>query len=78
MALDDQRRPLLISRRITCYASFHCLPNQGLAVAAGIPWFLVLIGCDTLITAYQNMLFQPEVASAGLQANIGIHPRRDL
>nr|WP_240940277.1 glycogen debranching N-terminal domain-containing protein [Planosporangium flavigriseum] len=34
--------------------------------AAGLPWFLTLFGRDTLITAYQTMLFGPDLARGAL------------
>jgi glycogen debranching enzyme len=37
-------------------------------VAAGLPWFVALFGRDTLLTAYQTLLFGPELAIGVLEA----------
>ena len=36
--------------------------------AAGSPWFMTLFGRDTLITAYQTILFGPNLARGGIEA----------
>ncbi len=36
--------------------------------AAGCPWFMTLFGRDTLITAYQTILFGPNLARGGIEA----------
>lgn len=36
--------------------------------AAGCPWFMALFGRDTLITAYQAILFGPNLARGGIEA----------
>ncbi|MDP8958604.1 MAG: amylo-alpha-1,6-glucosidase, partial [Actinomycetota bacterium] len=36
--------------------------------AAGLPWFMALFGRDSLITAYQVLPFQPEMARSTLEA----------
>ena len=43
------------------------MPNRSLP-AAGLPWFMALFGRDSLITSYQMLPFNQELASTTLQA----------
>ncbi len=36
--------------------------SQGVAVAAGVPWFAALFGRDSLISSYQTLLLDPDLA----------------
>ncbi|MGI0090072.1 MAG: glycogen debranching N-terminal domain-containing protein, partial [Nitrososphaerales archaeon] len=44
--------------------------------AAGCPWFMTLFGRDTLITAYQTILFGPNLARGGIEALSEYQARR--
>ena len=44
--------------------------------AAGLPWFLTVFGRDTLITAYQSLVFGPELARGALLELAAMQGRR--
>jgi hypothetical protein len=43
------------------------------APAAGVPWYLAIIGRDTLWTGYQALPFVPDLAEGALRALAGLH-----
>jgi glycogen debranching enzyme/putative sterol carrier protein len=44
--------------------------------AAGLPWFMSLFGRDSIITSYQALPFQPDLALATLRTLAGLQGRR--
>ena len=45
--------------------------SQGVAVAAGVPWFAALFGRDSLISSYQTLLLDPDLARDTLRVLAG-------
>ena len=58
------RRSLLDLAALRFYPAI--LPGQSLP-AAGLPWFMTLFGRDSLITSFQALPFQPQLASTTLR-----------
>ena len=49
----------------TCIGDFHALQipdGQQHIIAAGIPWFATIFGRDAIISAYQSLLLNPQLA----------------
>lgn len=43
------------------------IPGEASIPAAGLPWFMAVLGRDCLLTSYMALPFQPELASASLR-----------
>jgi glycogen debranching enzyme len=54
----------------TCIGDFHALQipdGQQHIIAAGIPWFATIFGRDAIISAYQSLLLNPQLAKDTLR-----------
>jgi len=54
----------------TCIGDFHALripDGQQHIIAAGIPWFATIFGRDAIISAYQSLLLNPQLAKDTLR-----------
>ena len=67
LATDNEVFDALLNRSLTDLRVLMDRVPGGLLPAAGIPWYSVPFGRDSLITALQMLLFQPEVALGTLR-----------
>ncbi len=54
----------------TCAEDFYALrmpEKAGTAVAAGVPWFAALFGRDSILSSYETLLLDPELARGTLR-----------
>lgn len=71
-ALETDHTPLARGweRSVADLASLRFRPSEeeGEVLAAGAPWYMALFGRDALISAYQSLILDPEIARSTLHA----------
>ena len=59
---DNKIFDSLLQTSVEDFYSLRIHESQGIAVAAGVPWFAALFGRDSLISSYQTLLLDPGLA----------------
>jgi glycogen debranching enzyme len=59
---DNKIFDSLLQTSIEDFFALRIRETQGVAVAAGVPWFAALFGRDSLISSYQTLLLDPDLA----------------
>ncbi|MDT7813329.1 MAG: hypothetical protein QOH35_985 [Acidobacteriaceae bacterium] len=59
---DNKIFDSLLQTSVEDFFALRVRESQGLAVAAGVPWFAALFGRDSLISSYQTLLLDPGLA----------------
>lgn len=64
---DNDIFDVLLARSTEDFYALRMPEPAGTAVAAGVPWFAALFGRDSLISGYETLLLNPELASGTLR-----------
>ena len=59
---DNKIFDSLLQTSVEDFFALRIRESQGVAVAAGVPWFAALFGRDSLISSYQTLLLDPGLA----------------
>lgn len=59
---DNKIFDLMLQTAVEDFYSLRMQEGGGAAVAAGVPWFAALFGRDSLLSSYQTLLLDPDLA----------------
>ena len=59
---DNKIFDSLLQTSVEDFFALRIRESQGVALAAGVPWFAALFGRDSLISSYQTLLLDPDLA----------------
>jgi glycogen debranching enzyme len=64
---DNQIFNVLLETAAEDFYALRMTENRGTAVAAGVPWFAALFGRDSILSSYETLLLDPELAQGTLR-----------
>jgi glycogen debranching enzyme len=64
---DNQIFDAMLETSAEDFYSLRMQEDSGVAVAAGVPWFAALFGRDSLLSSYETLLLDPELARGTLR-----------
>jgi glycogen debranching enzyme len=64
---DSQIFDAMLETSAKDFYALRMQEDRGIAVAAGVPWFAALFGRDSLLSSYETLLLDPELARGTLR-----------
>lgn len=64
---DNEIFDVMLETAAEDFYALHMPGERGTAVAAGVPWFAALFGRDSLLSSYETLLLDPELARGTLR-----------